>query len=167
MIFFVRADDKEHTVRVENRKGNLFVKYDDEDEQPLDISFLGNDCTLFQGDSVFHANIVGQKNDFTVWRPEGSIPLQVESEYKRIVAVLRGQEMSSENAVYAKMPGKIVKILVKEGTPLEKGTPILVMEAMKMENEIRSPKPGKLGQISVKEGQAVETGALLAEISEE
>jgi biotin carboxyl carrier protein len=59
----------------------------------------------------------------------------------------------------AQMPGKILRIMVKPGQSVEKGQPILLMEAMKMENEIRATQNGKVGQVKVTEGQAVETGA--------
>ncbi len=61
----------------------------------------------------------------------------------------------------APMPGKIVKVLVKEGDAVEAGRGVLVMEAMKMENELKASKGGTVQEIKVKEGQAVEMGALL------
>jgi biotin carboxyl carrier protein len=65
----------------------------------------------------------------------------------------------------APMPGKIVKVLVKEGEAVEAGRGVLVMEAMKMENELKASKAGTVQEIKVKEGQAVEMGALLLIIS--
>ena len=61
----------------------------------------------------------------------------------------------------APMPGKIVKVLVREGEAVEAGRGVLVMEAMKMENELKASKAGTIQEIKVKEGQAVEMGALL------
>jgi biotin carboxyl carrier protein len=60
--------------------------------------------------------------------------------------------------VKAQMPGKIIRVFAKAGQSLEKGDPILVMEAMKMENEMKAAETGTLVEIKVKEGQAVETG---------
>jgi pyruvate carboxylase subunit B len=60
------------------------------------------------------------------------------------------------------MPGKIVKILVSEGTEVKPNEGILVMEAMKMQNEIKSPKHGIVMKIRVKEGAPVNAGDLLA-----
>ena len=164
MLFFMRFRDKEYRVRVESRHNQTFIRFNDEPEQPIDLVYHGNDCSFIQETQVFHANITGQKTSYTVWRPEGNLEFHLESEYRRIVSVLRGQELGDENNVYAKMPGKIAKILVKPGDEVEKGVSILVMEAMKMENEIRSPNAGTISQICVKEGQAVETGTLLVEI---
>ena len=62
------------------------------------------------------------------------------------------------------MPGKVIKILVKEGDEVKEGQGVIVVEAMKMENELRSPKAGKVRDIKVKEGDAVEAGARLAQI---
>ena len=56
------------------------------------------------------------------------------------------------------MPGKILRIHVASGAPVERGQPLMVMEAMKMENEIKATQAGVMGQIKVTEGQAVETG---------
>jgi biotin carboxyl carrier protein len=164
MIFFIRHGDIEHTVRVETRNGQLVVRYGDEAESVADLNFFGNDCTFIQDGKVFFANVVGDKTDFTVWRPAGNLHFGVESEYKRIVNMLRGQSLDNENNIYAKMPGKIVKILAKAGSTVERGSPLMVMEAMKMENEIRATRPATVTNICVKEGQAVETGALLMEL---
>lgn len=62
------------------------------------------------------------------------------------------------------MPGKIIKILKKEGDEVKEGEGVIVVEAMKMENELRTPKAGKVRDIKVKEGDAVEAGAKLATI---
>jgi biotin carboxyl carrier protein len=59
------------------------------------------------------------------------------------------------------MPGKIIKVMVAEGSPTEFHQPLLVIEAMKMQNEIRAPRKGTVVGLSVLEGQAVPAGALL------
>lgn len=164
MLFFIRLQDKEHRVRVESRQNQVYVAFDDEPEAPVDLLYQGNDCMFIHNHRVFQANIVGDKVDYTVWRPKGNLSLEVESEYKRIVGLLRGQDLESENNVYAKMPGKIVKIMKRPGDRVEKGDSVLVMEAMKMENEIRATAPGEIANICVKEGQAVETGTVLVEL---
>jgi biotin carboxyl carrier protein len=62
----------------------------------------------------------------------------------------------------APMPGKIVRVLVKQGDAVEKGAAVLVVEAMKMQNEIRSPKQGRIQKFLVGEGAAVNAGDVLA-----
>jgi biotin carboxyl carrier protein len=62
----------------------------------------------------------------------------------------------------APMPGKIVRVLVSQGTEIEAGAGVLVVEAMKMQNEIKSPKKGTIQKILVSEGAAVNAGDVLA-----
>ncbi len=71
-----------------------------------------------------------------------------------------------EGVVTAPMPGKILRILVKEGDSVKTGQGgLLVLEAMKMENEIPSPpKDGVIKKILVKEGDTVDTGQALIEL---
>lgn len=62
------------------------------------------------------------------------------------------------------MPGKILKILVKEGDSVIAGTPILVMEAMKMEHTIKASKAGTIIKIYFKEGDQVAGGVELVNV---
>jgi len=62
----------------------------------------------------------------------------------------------------ASMPGKVVRVLAKEGDVLHAGMGIVVVEAMKMQNELRSPKDGTLKKILAREGMNVNAGDVLA-----
>ncbi len=53
------------------------------------------------------------------------------------------------------MPGKVVRILVEEGKPVEKGQTVAIVEAMKMENEIHAPIDGIVKKIFAKAGDQV------------
>lgn len=75
----------------------------------------------------------------------------------------REEKKSSGWVIKAQIPGKIVKILKKEGEEVQKEQGILVMEAMKMQNELKAPDYGKIKKIYVKEMQAIEAGAVLVE----
>lgn len=63
-----------------------------------------------------------------------------------------------EAKIIAQMPGKIIKIMAKEGQKVAKGEGLVIMEAMKMENELKAPKEGLIKNIKIKEGQNVEAG---------
>jgi len=62
----------------------------------------------------------------------------------------------------APMPGKVVRVLVREGDAVETGAGVMVVEAMKMQNEIKSPKKGKVQKILAAAGGAVNAGDVLA-----
>ena len=71
---------------------------------------------------------------------------------------------SGEGVVTSPMPGKILRVLVKEGEQVKTGQGLVVLEAMKMENEIPAPKDGVVKKILVKEGETVNTGQPLIEL---
>jgi biotin carboxyl carrier protein len=65
------------------------------------------------------------------------------------------------HGVWAPMPGKIVRVLVRAGQEVKEGDPVVLLEAMKMENELRSPATGTVGSVHVAEGDQAERGQLL------
>lgn len=66
----------------------------------------------------------------------------------------------------APMPGKIISISVKAGDTVEKGQPLLVMEAMKMEHTISAPANGRVEEVFYGVGDQVTEGAELVSIGE-
>jgi len=65
----------------------------------------------------------------------------------------------------APMPGLVTSIKITEGQEVEKGTPLIILEAMKMENMITAPHHAIIKTIKVSVGQAVEKGSVLVEFS--
>ena len=66
--------------------------------------------------------------------------------------------------VGANIPGKIIKVLVKEGEKVEANQPIAVIEAMKMETNILAAAAGTVERIYVSEGQQVKAGEMVAKL---
>jgi biotin carboxyl carrier protein len=65
------------------------------------------------------------------------------------------------------MPGKVVKLLVKEGDKVDKGQGLVIVEAMKMENEIKSPVKGTVEKVNFKAGDLVDAAQPIVEIKPE
>ncbi len=63
----------------------------------------------------------------------------------------------------APMPGKIVALLAQVGQKVEKGTPLLILEAMKMEHTITAPATGTVKAFCYATGEQVSDGAALVE----
>jgi biotin carboxyl carrier protein len=64
------------------------------------------------------------------------------------------------------MPGVVTRVMVKAGEPVEKGQPLLALEAMKMEHLIRAPRAGVVRTIAASVGQMVQGGVPLVELAE-
>ena len=68
---------------------------------------------------------------------------------------------SAPGSLAAPMPGKVIALLVKPGARVEKGAPLLILEAMKMEHTISAPADGLVKAIHFAAGEQVPEGAEL------
>ena len=92
--------------------------------------------------------------------------VRVESE--RMRSAEQAKKTSSgggEKVVKSPMPGRVVKVLVAKGDPVEVGQGLLVLEAMKMENEVRAKVAGTVADVHVTAGAAVEGNAKLVTLA--
>ncbi|WP_338032510.1 biotin/lipoyl-containing protein, partial [Dechloromonas denitrificans] len=67
----------------------------------------------------------------------------------------------------APMPGKVVALLAEAGQKVDKGTPLLILEAMKMEHTITAPAAGVVKAFCYAAGEQVADGAALVEFEGE
>ena len=74
---------------------------------------------------------------------------------------------NSADLISAPMPGKIVKIFLKQGDKVKKGQKILSLESMKMEYLIKAEKNGIIKDIYTAETEFVQIGAKLIEYEAE
>ncbi len=74
-------------------------------------------------------------------------------------------EIAGRLQILAPMPGKIVRVLVKQGQAIAAGQGIAVVEAMKMQNEVRSRKTGTVEKLLAEEGKTVNAGEVLAVVA--
>lgn len=63
-----------------------------------------------------------------------------------------------DESLLAPMHGTIVSLLVESGAVVDKGQPLMIMEAMKMEHTIRAPKDGSLVEFYFQAGDLVAGG---------
>jgi 3-methylcrotonyl-CoA carboxylase alpha subunit len=64
------------------------------------------------------------------------------------------------------MSGTIVAVLVAPGERVEKGAPLVVLEAMKMEHTIVAPAAGRVAAIHFGAGDRVGEGADLVDVEQ-
>ncbi len=78
-----------------------------------------------------------------------------------------GAEHDEEGAgLLAPMPGKVIALLAKPGAAVDKGAPLLVLEAMKMEHTISAPRAGTVKAFHYAAGDQVVEGAELVDFEE-
>ncbi|MCI1188786.1 biotin/lipoyl-binding protein [Hymenobacter sp. DH14] len=69
------------------------------------------------------------------------------------------------NELKAPMPGLIVDIRVQPGQAVQKGDPLLVLEAMKMENILKAPADGTVSGLKVGLRDNVQKGQVLVQFA--
>ncbi|MDY7115159.1 acetyl/propionyl/methylcrotonyl-CoA carboxylase subunit alpha [Halomonas sp. SSL-5] len=86
--------------------------------------------------------------------------------WRRIDAIDHGQH-EAESTLTAPMHGTVVALLVEPGQKVEKGMPLMVMEAMKMEHTMSAPADGHVESFHFAAGDTVGQGDVLLEFAPE
>ena len=77
-----------------------------------------------------------------------------------------GGAAASGDSLTAPMQGTVVKVAVEDGTTVEAGDTIVVIEAMKMEQPITAHKAGVVSGLAATVGETVTAGTVLAQIKD-
>ncbi len=83
---------------------------------------------------------------------------------KRMKVLNTGKGKIEKEFLKAPMPGKILDVLVREGSTVLRGEPLVILEAMKMQNEIQSPVNGQVVKVLAKANTNVMKDDILVEI---
>lgn len=163
MIYEVTVGGKQHRVEITRSSAGAEIK--------LDGGLISADVLQPEPDTL---SILLDGRSYEVRREraaEGALNLEIDGR-RHSVEVRDPRSFRSRRAggdvlegpqrLKAAMPGKVVRILAPEGTQVEAGQGVLVVEAMKMQNEVKSPKAGVVAKILAQEGAAVNAGDALA-----
>jgi biotin carboxyl carrier protein len=152
-------DDKEFRLNLIPTKSNDIQVSLGKKKHRVRFEFLNKDEILLNIDGKVHNVIVSSNTtSYTVY--VNGRRFQIEK--KSVLQILGSKTEKQRTAnVNTSMPGRIVKVLMKEGDDVVEGQAVLILEAMKMQNEIKSPQSGRVSKICPKAGDSVETGALL------
>ncbi|MEL7021868.1 MAG: acetyl-CoA carboxylase biotin carboxyl carrier protein subunit [Bacteroidota bacterium] len=131
----------------------------------LDVLDLGNnEYHLLDGQQAFKAHVLQQTGrKFSIQINGNTYHVQLKDEYDQLVEQLGLSVVNEQviNDITAPMPGLVLSLEAAVGDTVEKGTPLLILEAMKMENVLKSPSAGTIKSIKVEQGAAVDKGTLL------
>jgi biotin carboxyl carrier protein len=110
--------------------------------------------------------IRSRQNKYEILFNDISYTFTVETPFSlQRMKVLNSKKGKAEVEVMrAPMPGKILDVLVREGSDVLRGEPVLILEAMKMQNEIQSPVNGRVTRVAAKTNTNVMKDDILVEI---
>jgi biotin carboxyl carrier protein len=161
MIYDVSIDGKSHRLEL-NRADGRWTCHLEGQEIEVDAVLARPDVlSLRIENAAYEVKCERVGSDLHVW--VGSVRFAADVRDPRS---LRGRVRATDDhgpkKLIAPMPGKVVRILARDGDTVDSGAGILVVEAMKMQNEIKSPKKGTIQKVLVREGAAVNAGDVLA-----
>lgn len=152
-------DGKEFRMNIAQAKGGDIRVSFGEKTYDVSVDFIGSDEILLNIDGKIHNVIVNAyTTSYTVYVNGRCFQIEKKSAQQILGPRMEKQRMIK---VQTSMPGRIVKVLMKEGDEVAEGQAVMILEAMKMQNEIKSPQTGSISKIGPKAGVSVETGALL------
>jgi biotin carboxyl carrier protein len=172
MLYLVEIEDGEVKVELdEPRRGAWRASVGEGEEEAFDLELLGRD-----EDGGFIVRVNGVERKFHLDKnctryllSEGDQVSRVQVDHAADIVLqhdhLNGEDSSVEiDLLESPITGIVLDIIVEEGQHVEKGDPVLVVEAMKMENTLMACGTGNVGEILVEAGDTVYSGDPLLKI---
>lgn len=156
----VKVGDRLAKVKLISRDGNKIQMRVDEKLYDLDLVELEHGIySILYNDRSYNVELVegDTAKEFTVNTYEEDFDISIIDAEARYL-MNRGGEDSDDGgrSISSPMPGKVVKIPVKEGDEIAEGTTVVVVEAMKMQSEYKVKVDRIVKEILVKEGDAID-----------
>ncbi|HEY3388301.1 MAG TPA: biotin/lipoyl-containing protein [Prolixibacteraceae bacterium] len=166
----LKVNNRNAIVKEVKREGNILTLAVDDELYEVDIVKVSNQefSILYKGRS-FNIEVIENKEPkhFNVNTLYFKFEVEVvdnESRYRQ--SRMQSKQILNDNTIRSPMPGKVVRIFVKQGDIVEAGQPLIVLSAMKMESEFKAGRRGIVKEVPVKEGETVDNDQLLVIIDD-
>lgn len=161
MLYEVTIDGKSYRLELNHVDGRWSCRLDGRELEVDAVLVRPDVLSLRVGNTAYEVKSEPSENDLNLWVGNTRFAAEI-----RDPRSLRGRARAGDDhgprKITAPMPGKVVRLMVREGDEVEQGAGVAVVEAMKMQNEIKSPKKGTVRKILVNESTAVNAGDVLA-----
>src|SRR5690554_2730461 len=168
MSLEIKVNDRTSIVRMLNQKGNLLEIEVDGKVYNIDLLHTPDGTFSIIENGMSH-NIelvpASQPKKYTAHTLYHTYDVEIiDAEARYLINRSVNGSSESGKTIISPMPGKVVKLLLKEGDVVQKGETVVIISAMKMESEYKSPVDGIIKRINVVEGDTVEGNQILVEI---
>ena len=119
----------------------------------------GDEVRIRLGDETFPATIVAHGEERHVFSGGTTTKLMLVDRLAE-----PDEEAPRGGHLMAPMSGTVVAVLVQPGDRVERGAPLMILEAMKMEHTISAPAAGHVSAVNYRPGEQVAEGADLIDI---
>jgi biotin carboxyl carrier protein len=145
-----------HTIKIGKRNYDVQIKHDEKYGTYI----------LWKNRKYPVEIIRSRQNKYEILFNDISYTFTIETPFslKRMKVLEKQKGKAEKEFIKAPMPGKIIDVLVREGSQVLRGEPVVILEAMKMQNEIQSPVNGHIIKVSAKANTNVMKDDVLVEI---
>jgi len=167
MRYYARLEETEYECTLEEEDGVTFVTIEGK-RYRADLNHIARTqaFSLLLDGASFEFTVNEQEEDIELSGGAGHFHISVEDARTHAArAKTAGARVASgPRTVKAQMPGIVRELKVAVGDNIEKGEPLLILEAMKMQNDIRSDRAGVIKALHIAAGDTVDKGAKLVDI---
>ena len=161
MTYEIAIDGKSYRLDLSQAEGRWSCRVDGREIEVDAVLARPNVLSVRVGNKAYEVKCERVGSDTHIWVGSQRFAAEVRDP-RSLRSRTRAADDHGPRKLTAPMPGKVVRILLSQGTAVEAGSGVLVVEAMKMQNEVKSPKKGTIQKILVSEGAAVNAGDVLA-----
>lgn len=158
MSYEVKINNRISTIELLSREGTKFNILIDKTYYELDIAEVEKGVySILHENRSFNVELVEGRNskNYMVNTLYETFDVDIIDAEAKYLMNRKKDDGEDANTISSPMPGKVVKILFKEGDEVKAGETVIVVSAMKMESEYKVKQDRKIKRILVKEGDTV------------
>ncbi len=158
MSYEIKVDDKVSDIKVLSKDNNIMEIAVGDNTYKVDIVEVENGIysIIYEGISYNIELISKDKKNYHATTLYNSFDVDIIDAETRYKNSRKSSEDDDHAYISTPMPGKVVKVLVKEGDKVKGGDTVIVVSAMKMESEYKVVKDRTITKVLVKEGDNIE-----------
>lgn len=147
----LHKDEQRHAIEL-TRTGNTFTS----GKHKVEAMFADGVLSGTLDGAPFHARVVKTADKLYLLQTENDHVFERET-----LSVDHQATQAGEGDLTAPITGMVIKVSAKAGDKVQKGGPLMIMEALKTEYHINAPADGVVEDVLFGEGQSVSKGAIL------
>jgi biotin carboxyl carrier protein len=158
MSYEISLNGEISAIQLQSHKGNNYQVMIGDRSYALDVVEVepGVYSILMDGKSYNVELTVNNQKNYSVNTLYNNFIVDIIDAESRYMNARREHEGEDVSYISTPMPGKVMRILVKEGDEVKAGETLIIVSAMKMESEYKVLKDKKIKSILVKEGDSIE-----------
>lgn len=165
----IKIGNKIKEISLLNQEGNKVEISVDDKTYNLDIVMAENGlCSIITEDGhSYNAELKPAANNnlnYTVSVAFNTFPVEIMSPYQ--YGAKKSKSNEKQDKIFSPIPGKVVRVLVKEGELVKAGSPVIIIEAMKMQSEYKVKDDCIVKRVLVSEGENISGNQSLIELGE-